>query len=95
MYCAMNLSHKRAIYFCGQYELILQSSSFLPLISSLDMCCSGMPTPDEKHAQNIANFAIAVSECVHLITSPSDGEPLQLRIGIHTGHCMGGVVGTG
>ena len=94
MYCAMNLSHKRAIYFCGQYELMLQSSSFLPLISSLDMCCSGMPTPDEKHAQNIANFAIAVSECVHLITSPSDGEPLQLRIGIHTGHCMGGVVGT-
>jgi len=90
----MNLSLKRAIYFCGQYELILQSSSFLPLISSLDMCCSGMPTPDEKHAQNIANFAIAVSECVHLITSPSDGEPLQLRIGIHTGHCMGGVVGT-
>ena len=29
-----------------------------------------------------------------MITSPSDGEPLQLRIGIHTGHCMGGVVGT-
>ena len=58
------------------------------------MCCSGLPTPDEKHAQNIANFAIAVSECVNLITSPSDGEPLQLRIGIHTGHCMGGVVGT-
>ena len=58
------------------------------------MCCSGLPTPDENHAQNIANFAIAVSECVHLVKSPSDGEPLQLRIGIHTGHCMGGVVGT-
>jgi len=61
---------------------------------SPDMCCSGLPTPDEKHARNIANFAIAVSECVHLVKSPSDGEPLQLRIGIHTGHCMGGVVGT-
>ncbi len=58
------------------------------------MCCSGMPTPDENHAQNIANFALAVSDCVHLVKSPADGKPLQLRIGIHTGHCMGGVVGT-
>lgn len=58
------------------------------------MCCSGMPAPDEKHAQKIANFALAVAECVHLVKSPVDGEPLQLRIGIHTGHCMGGVVGT-
>jgi len=58
------------------------------------MCCSGMPTPDENHAQNIANFALAVADCVHLVKSPADGKPLQLRIGIHTGHCMGGVVGT-
>ena len=58
------------------------------------MCCSGMPTPDEEHAQNIANFALAVRECVHLVKSPADGKPLELRIGIHTGHCMGGVVGT-
>lgn len=53
------------------------------------MCCSGLPTPDENHAQNIANFALAVSECVRLVESPADGSPLQLRIGIHTGHCMG------
>ena len=58
------------------------------------MCCSGMPTPDDMHAQNIANFALAVTECVHLVKSPADGKPVELRIGIHTGHCMGGVVGT-
>ena len=58
------------------------------------MCCSGLPTPDEKHAENIANFALAVQECVQLVESPVNGAPLQLRIGIHTGHCMGGVVGT-
>lgn len=58
------------------------------------MCCSGMPTPDENHAQNIANFALAVAECVHLVKSPADGKPIELRVGIHTGHCMGGVVGT-
>ena len=58
------------------------------------MACSGMPTPEENHAQNIADFALAVADCVHLVKSPADGKPLQLRIGIHTGHCMGGVVGT-
>jgi hypothetical protein len=58
------------------------------------VCCSGLPTPDENHSQNIANFALAVAECVQLVKSPADGSPLQLRIGIHTGHCMGGVVGT-
>jgi len=59
------------------------------------MACSGMPTPDENHAQNIDNFALAVAECVpSLVQSPVDDKPLELRIGIHTGHCMGGVVGT-
>ena len=59
------------------------------------MCCSGLPEPDPYHAENIANFALAVTECVKHIKSPVDNEtPLKLRIGIHTGSCTGGVVGT-
>lgn len=58
------------------------------------MCCSGMPAPEEDHAQKVSNFALAVAECVHLVKSPADGKPIELRIGIHTGSCMGGVVGT-
>uniref|UniRef100_A0A7S2EGV0 guanylate cyclase n=1 Tax=Ditylum brightwellii TaxID=49249 RepID=A0A7S2EGV0_9STRA len=58
------------------------------------MCCSGLPIPDDMHAENIANFALAVSECVRHVKSPADGKPIRLRIGIHTGHCMAGVVGT-
>ena len=49
---------------------------------------------DENHAENIANFAIAVSECVKHVLSPVDGTPIKLRIGIHTGSCTAGVVGT-
>ncbi|CAJ1949482.1 unnamed protein product [Cylindrotheca closterium] len=58
------------------------------------MCCSGLPEPSEYHAENVANFALAVSHCVQHIKSPVDGEPIQLRIGIHTGSCTSGVVGT-
>lgn len=58
------------------------------------MCCSGLPMPDVYHAENVANFALAVKECVKHVCSPANGSPLQLRIGLHTGHCMGGVVGT-
>jgi class 3 adenylate cyclase len=59
------------------------------------MCCSGLPVPDEYHAENIANFALAVVECVKHIKSPVDHvTPLRLRIGIHSGSCTAGVVGT-
>jgi len=58
------------------------------------MCCSGLPEPDEFHAEKIANFALAVVECVKKVKSPVDGSPICIRIGIHTGSCTSGVVGT-
>lgn len=58
------------------------------------MCCSGLPEPNDSHAEDIANFSIAVKECVKLVTSPLSGQPIRLRIGIHSGACMSGVVGT-
>eukprot|EP00980_Cylindrotheca_fusiformis_P002014 scaffold444_cov109-Cylindrotheca_fusiformis.AAC.11 len=58
------------------------------------MCCSGLPEPDEYHAENVANFALAVVECAKLVKSPIDGLPINVRIGIHTGSCTSGVVGT-
>jgi len=58
------------------------------------MCCSGLPEPDKFNAENVANFAIAVNECVKLVKSPLTGESIRLRMGIHSGHLMSGVVGT-
>jgi class 3 adenylate cyclase len=58
------------------------------------MCCSGLPDEDPNHAENVANFAIAVKECLPLVKSPLTNEPIRLRMGIHTGNCMSGVVGT-
>lgn len=57
------------------------------------VCCAGIPEPDVNHAVKVANFAIAVSHCVKQVLSPVDGQPIQLRIGVHTGSAASGVVG--
>ncbi|KAL3933276.1 MAG: hypothetical protein SGBAC_010469 [Bacillariaceae sp.] len=58
------------------------------------ICASGLPESNEQHAEKIANFALAVIECTKHVKSPLTGEAVKLRIGIHTGSCTAGVVGT-
>ncbi|KAG7370247.1 adenylate/guanylate cyclase [Nitzschia inconspicua] len=57
------------------------------------VCASGLPTSDENHAINIANFAIAVQHCCRKVVSPVDKQPIRLRIGIHSGEAASGIVG--
>ena len=55
------------------------------------MVCSGLPEHNENHARDVANFAVAVREAVKCVTSPLDGSPIDLRIGVHSGSVMAGV----
>ena len=57
------------------------------------MVVGGLPTADPDHAVKIANFAICVSKAVSSVLSPLDQTPIQLRMGIHTGSVMAGIVG--
>ncbi|KAG7370283.1 adenylate/guanylate cyclase [Nitzschia inconspicua] len=57
------------------------------------VCASGLPTSDENHAINVANFAIAVQHCCRKVLSPVDKQPIRLRIGIHSGEAASGIVG--
>lgn len=57
------------------------------------LCASGLPYDDPDHARKVANFAIAVLHCCRLVENPTNREPIQMRIGIHSGPCMTGVVG--
>jgi class 3 adenylate cyclase len=57
------------------------------------VCCSGLPDKDDNHAQNVANFAVAVQHCCRRVLSPLDQQPIQLRVGIHSGECASGIVG--
>lgn len=82
LYCAMD-------FLAGKFNLFKVET-----IGDAYVCCSGLPEADEDHAENVANFVIAVRHCVKQVLSPLDNSPIEIRIGIHSGSCASGVVGT-
>jgi atrial natriuretic peptide receptor A len=58
------------------------------------MVVSGLPQRNQNHAQEIARMSLALLENVKNFTIPHLPEKhLELRIGLHTGPCVAGVVG--
>ena len=57
------------------------------------MVVGGIPTRDPLHAIKLANFAVVVAKAVQTVKSPLDGTPIRIRMGIHAGKTMAGVVG--
>lgn len=56
------------------------------------MIAGGLPIPKTNHAEAVAEMAIAMQRAVAQFRQPS-GEPFQLRVGIHTGAVIAGVIG--
>lgn len=56
------------------------------------MVASGLPTPRADHAEVAAEVALALCAEMSTRTAP-DGRPLRVRIGIHTGPVVAGVIG--
>lgn len=48
---------------------------------------------DPNHAQAIADFSLLVRHAVNSVKSPVDGSAIRIRIGLHSGPVMAGVVG--
>lgn len=57
------------------------------------MVAAGCPEECEDHATRIARLAIDMVHTAQTVKSPLDGEPLRIRIGLHSGPLMAGVVG--
>jgi len=47
---------------------------------------------DPMHAQKVVNFGRAMLESAQAITTPL-GDPVEIRVGVHSGACTSGVVG--
>ena len=56
------------------------------------MAVCGMPQKNEKHAENMVNAAIEIRDYMHKKNNNSDLN-WEIRIGIHSGRVVGGVVG--
>lgn len=60
------------------------------------MCAGGIPTPDKKHAYNIVKASLEIQEYIVLNNKRKFAaglEPWDLRIGVHVGPVVAGVVG--
>jgi len=56
------------------------------------MVVGGLPTPRPDHAEAIAEMALDMQREIQF--KAESGEPLRIRIGIHTGPVVAGVIGT-
>ncbi|GIL60730.1 hypothetical protein Vafri_15251 [Volvox africanus] len=54
----------------------------------------GDSTEDPLHAEKIFMFAKAMLSAAREVVMPTTGQPVQIRIGLHTGPVVSGVVGT-
>ncbi|XP_072166485.1 guanylate cyclase soluble subunit beta-2-like [Diadema setosum] len=57
------------------------------------MTVGGLPVPNKTHAEQVARFGLGQHEAVGNIRSPATGDPIRIRVGIHTGPVVAGVVG--
>uniref|UniRef100_A0A665UJA6 guanylate cyclase n=1 Tax=Echeneis naucrates TaxID=173247 RepID=A0A665UJA6_ECHNA len=57
------------------------------------MVVGGVPVPTQTHAHRVANFALGMRIAAREVTNPVTGEPIQIRVGLHTGPVLAGVVG--
>jgi len=57
------------------------------------MVVAGAPEARTDHAEAMANFALDMLEAMKEFHSISTGEEIQLRIGIHSGEVVAGVIG--
>ncbi|KAK1168463.1 guanylate cyclase soluble subunit beta-2-like [Acipenser oxyrinchus oxyrinchus] len=57
------------------------------------MVVGGVPIPVLSHAERVANFALGMVIAAREVTNPVTGNPIQIRVGLHTGPVLAGVVG--
>ena len=66
------------------------------VVGGLLECKDGVCFPakgDKSHASRVVNFGVAMLEYASTLTKP-DGTPINLRVGVHSGACVSGIVGT-
>jgi hypothetical protein len=58
------------------------------------MALAGAPVTTPHHAEYMTDFAFSIIDAISKIHDPSTQQPLQIRVGIHSGTVVAGVVGS-
>ena len=56
------------------------------------MAVAGAPMPQSDHAERTAGFALEVMQAINDY-SQRTGNPLEIRVGLHCGHAVAGIIG--
>ncbi|KAG1708478.1 Guanylate cyclase soluble subunit beta-1 [Nymphon striatum] len=65
----------------------------LETIGDAYIVIGSLPDYVEDHADRTVLMGLEMIKIISVVSSPADGAPLKMRIGIHTGSVMAGVVG--
>eukprot|EP00397_Hematodinium_sp_SG-2012_P011676 GEMP01011821.1.p1 GENE.GEMP01011821.1~~GEMP01011821.1.p1 ORF type:complete len:841 (+),score=149.18 GEMP01011821.1:162-2684(+) len=57
------------------------------------MAATGLPVPNPEHAHAMGRFALGLIDKTKEFKNPLTNEPLEIRVGMHSGDCVAGVVG--
>ncbi|KAJ3583287.1 hypothetical protein NHX12_029502 [Muraenolepis orangiensis] len=57
------------------------------------MVVGGVPVATPSHAHRVANFALGMRLAAREVTNPVTGQHIHIRVGLHTGPVLAGVVG--
>ncbi len=71
----------------GRYQL-----EKIKTIGDAYMVAGGLPEPTADHLYRMSSLALDMRDAIALIPAPTD-TPLQIRIGMHTGPVVAGVIG--
>jgi class 3 adenylate cyclase len=85
--------------FFGRIDKIIWEAGIekIKTIGDAYLCASGLPKPDENHAEKMIQAALKIIESQKEFNADrvkSGEQPFQFRIGIHSGPVVSGVVGT-
>ncbi|XP_035681658.1 guanylate cyclase soluble subunit beta-1-like [Branchiostoma floridae] len=58
------------------------------------MVAGGIPEKVDDHADRVVTMAVGMMDVSRTVTSPDGDKPISIRVGVHSGPCMAGVVGT-
>lgn len=57
------------------------------------LAAAGLPTPDPRHAENVVQAAIEIAGFMQERSISTNGKTFEIRIGIHSGPVVAGIVG--